>query len=90
MTMNCYKMSAPILRDIKYRYVKLPYRIRCQKGYEVYCNDELIGHVISDWAKVMGGDCWSFEVDGQRFKFATRREASERLRKLKEAGQNEH
>ena len=82
MTMNCYKMSAPILRDIKYRYVKLPYRIRCQKGYEVYCNDELIGHVISD--------CWSFEVDGQRFKFATRREASERLRKLKEAGQNEH
>ena len=76
--------AAPIFvrKEIKYRYVKIS--IGSQKGYKVYFNDELIGHVISDWAKVMGGDCWSFEIAGQRYRFATRREASHRLRKLKE------
>lgn len=65
--------------NVEYRYVKI--RMGCQKGYTVYCNDGLVGHVIQDWEKSWGGACWTIKRDGERkVTFKTRLDAARHLR----------
>lgn len=50
--------------------------LKINGGYSVVADGVRVGHVLSGWRRIYGGDCWHVSVGGERFTFRTRKEAA--------------